>query len=135
MELTREFHEPVWRASDERSRSAPPEASCEPEQPFYDGSAHDDITCPMSEKDNSREHQTASDCPDGATLCRWQHGCRRCQGADMDGVSGGKGIEPLSGQGNPMQMPERGQRSGRSRSNIVLSACGRAEATSVVSRT
>jgi hypothetical protein len=63
----------------------------------------------MSEKDNSREHQTSSDCPDGVTPGRRQHGRRRCQGAYMDGVSGGKGVEPLSRQGNPTQVSKSGQ--------------------------
>jgi hypothetical protein len=38
MEPKCEFRiEPVWRAPDEPSRSAPSEASHEPEQAFYDG--------------------------------------------------------------------------------------------------
>jgi hypothetical protein len=79
---------------DEPSRSAPSEARHEPEQAFYgssDGQAHDDIACPMSEKDNTREHQTASNCPDGVTLGR-----RHLRGIPL---SGKRVREPSSGPG------------------------------------
>jgi hypothetical protein len=80
--------------------SARSEAGHEPEQALHDctdGQAHDDIARPMCEEDDPREHQAASDRPDGISLDRRQHRRGRCQGADMDRVSRRKGIEPLSG--------------------------------------
>ena len=82
--------------------SAASEATHDPKEAFYDcsdGQAGDNITRPVGKKDSPRDHQTASDGPDGVPLGRRQHGRRRCQGTDMNGVSGGKGIEPLSGAG------------------------------------
>lgn len=61
------------------------EAGHEPEQALHDctdSQAHDDIA-----RDDPREHQAASDRPDGISLDRRQHRRGRFQGADMDRVS------------------------------------------------
>jgi hypothetical protein len=59
----------------------------------------------MSKKDDPRQDDSTSNCPDGVSLGRRQLGRRRCQGAYMDGVSRWKGIEPLSRQRFPCTWP------------------------------
>jgi hypothetical protein len=61
----------------------------------------------VSEKNNSGEHETATQRPDGISLSGRQH--RRRQGADVDGMSRRKSVEPLSGQRDPTEVSESGQ--------------------------
>jgi hypothetical protein len=92
----------------------------------------------MSKKDDPRQDETTSNCPDGVSLGRFllglgraagdpdaqamtitqvvcsdpsltMSGRRRCQGAYMDGVSRWKGIEPLSRQRYPVHMAQHGE--------------------------
>jgi hypothetical protein len=55
----------------EQIHSAPSEAGDEAEQALCDrpdSQTRDDIARPMGEKDNSRENQTTTDCPNGISL-------------------------------------------------------------------
>lgn len=50
----------------------------------------------MSQQDDARQHQAETDPPYGVSLLGGQNAGRRCQGADMDGVSGRKSVEPVA---------------------------------------
>ena len=83
-----------------------------PQQPFHQRTYRQtgrDIAGPMRQQDDPGRDQSRPDRPDQITFCGSKHGGGRGEGADVNGVAGGKGIEAIQ---NSPAAPFRGHSPG-----------------------
>lgn len=69
------------------------------------GKTHGDVAGPVSQQDDARQHQAETYPPYDISLLGGQNAGCGCQGADVDGVSRRKRIEPVARERYAAPMP------------------------------